>query len=61
MPEAEQCGWLKDKFGVSWQVVPSVLPDMLMDPDREKIERVTRAFMQMKKIDIAALKKACAG
>jgi predicted 3-demethylubiquinone-9 3-methyltransferase (glyoxalase superfamily) len=61
VPEAEQCGWLKDKFGVSWQVVPSVLPDMLMDPDREKIERVTDAFLQMKKFDIAALQKAYEG
>ena len=61
VPEAEQCGWLKDRFGVSWQVVPGMLLDMLMDPDRKKVERVTHAYMQMKKFDIAALQKAYAG
>ena len=50
-----QCGWLKDRFGLSWQVVPSVLPKLLTDPDRAKAQRVTNAFMQMKKFDIAAL------
>lgn len=55
------CGWLKDRYGVSWQVVPAVLPEMLMDPDAEKAERVTKAFMQMKKFDVAALKRAHAG
>ena len=55
------CGWLKDRYGVSWQVVPAVLPEMLMDADAEKAERVTKAFMQMKKFDVAALKRAHAG
>jgi predicted 3-demethylubiquinone-9 3-methyltransferase (glyoxalase superfamily) len=59
--EEGPCGWLKDKFGLSWQVVPSVLPDMLRDPDAKKVERVTKAFLQMKKFDIAALKRAHEG
>ncbi len=52
------CGWLKDKFGVSWQVAPTVLGDMLQDHDKEKVERVTNAFLRMKKFDIEELKKA---
>src|SRR5437763_17206618 len=52
------CGWLKDKFGLSWQVVPTVLIDMLHDEDSEKSERVTNAMLQMKKIDIKTLKEA---
>jgi predicted 3-demethylubiquinone-9 3-methyltransferase (glyoxalase superfamily) len=60
-PKARQCGWLKDKFGVSWQVVPAVLPKMLTDRDPKKAERVFAAMMPMKKLDIAALKKAYAG
>jgi predicted 3-demethylubiquinone-9 3-methyltransferase (glyoxalase superfamily) len=52
------CGWLKDKFGLSWQVVPDVLIKMLMDRDSKKVERVTKAFLQMKKFDIAALQRA---
>ena len=55
------CGWLKDKYGLSWQVVPEVLFEMLLDPDQKKAERVTKAFLQMKKFDIAALKRAYAG
>ena len=55
------CGWLKDKFGLSWQVVPTVLYDMLMDPDHAKVKRVTNAFLHMKKFDIAALKRAFDG
>jgi predicted 3-demethylubiquinone-9 3-methyltransferase (glyoxalase superfamily) len=55
------CGWLKDKFGVSWQVAPTVLNDMLRDPDKEKVERVTNAFLKMKKFDIGELKKAYEG
>jgi predicted 3-demethylubiquinone-9 3-methyltransferase (glyoxalase superfamily) len=55
------CGWLKDKFGLSWQIVPQVLFDMLMDPDQAKSQRVTKAFLQMKKFDIAALNRAYAG
>ena len=53
-----QCGWLKDRFGVSWQVVPTVLVEMLQDKDREKSKRVMAAMLKMKKISIAALKKA---
>jgi len=53
-----QCGWLKDKFGVSWQVVPNILPEMLSDPDPEKSKSVMEALLPMTKIDIAALKKA---
>ena len=60
-PEARQCGWLADKFGLSWQVVPTALPAMLMDADTEKAGRVMTALMGMKKIDLAALKKAYAG
>ena len=52
------CGWLKDKFGLSWQVVPSALVEMLQDPDPEKSKRVMAAMMQMGKIDIAILKQA---
>ncbi|HEX6562480.1 MAG TPA: VOC family protein, partial [Nitrososphaera sp.] len=59
--ETEQCGWLKDKFGVSWQVVPTVLGEMLLDKDPKKSERVMQAMLQMKKIDIDGLKKAYAG
>ena len=55
------CGWLKDKFGLSWQIVPGVLYEMLMDPDREKVKRVTKAFLQMTKFDIAGLQRAYAG
>ncbi len=56
--QESQCGWLKDKFGVSWQVTPSVLIDMLHDKDSKKSERVTAAMLQMKKIDINKLKEA---
>ena len=55
------CGWLKDKFGVSWQVAPAVLGKMLLDPDKEKVERVTNAFLAMKKFDIEELQKAYQG
>jgi predicted 3-demethylubiquinone-9 3-methyltransferase (glyoxalase superfamily) len=60
-PKAQQCGWLKDKFGMSWQVVPSELIEMINDPDREKSGRAMEAMLQMKKLDIAALKRAYAG
>lgn len=60
-PEAQQCGWLKDRFGVSWQVVPTVLPQMMVDHDSARSGRVMAALLQMKKLDIAALKKAYAG
>jgi predicted 3-demethylubiquinone-9 3-methyltransferase (glyoxalase superfamily) len=55
------CGWLKDRYGVSWQVIPSVLTDMIDDPDQEKARRATEAMLSMKKFDIAALEKAYAG
>ena len=55
------CGWLKDKFGVSWQITPTVLIDMLHDKDAEKAERVMHAMLQMKKIDIARLQAAYDG
>lgn len=60
-PEARQCGWLQDEFGVSWQVSPDVLNEMLLDPDEEKVARVTEAFLQMKKFDVAALESAYRG
>ncbi|MFI9169543.1 VOC family protein [Streptomyces lincolnensis] len=59
--EPGPCGWLKDKYGVSWQVVPEGLDDMVADPDPEKAARVTKAFMAMTKFDVAALEKAYAG
>lgn len=59
--EEGPCGWLKDRFGLSWQVVPRVLPEMLTDPDAEKRDRVMNAMLQMKKIDIAALERAREG
>ncbi len=58
VPQAEQCGWLQDRFGVSWQIVPKRLFAMLQDPDAGRRQRVTDAFMQMKKFDLAALEKA---
>ena len=56
----DPCGWLQDKFGVSWQIVPAVLVKLLSDPDPIKAQRVMAAMMKMKKIDIAALKRAAA-
>ena len=61
VPEAEQCGWLKDKYGLSWQIVPTAMDEMLKDKDEKKIARVTEAFLKMKKFDIAELKKAYEG
>src|SRR5213594_2677298 len=58
---AQQCGWLKDKFGLSWQVVPTVLSGLLKDPDPAKAGRATQAMLQMKKFDIERLKRAHAG
>ena len=55
------CGWLKDKFGLSWQVFPSALPKWLMDPDKAKPARVMNAFMKMKKLDVAAIERAYEG
>jgi predicted 3-demethylubiquinone-9 3-methyltransferase (glyoxalase superfamily) len=59
-PNAQQCGWLKDKFGVSWQIVPNILEEMVRDSDPKKVERVTAAFLKMKKLDIAELRRAFA-
>ena len=59
--EESQCGWLKDKFGVSWQVTPTVLIDMLHDKDPEKAERVMNAMLEMQKIEISKLKAAYDG
>jgi predicted 3-demethylubiquinone-9 3-methyltransferase (glyoxalase superfamily) len=55
------CGWLKDKFGLSWQVMPSAIPKMMSDPDAKKSARVMNAFMTMKKLDLAAIERAYAG
>lgn len=60
-PTAQQCGWLKDKYGVSWQVVPRVLVHMMLDQDPEKSGRVMQAMLQMKKLDIGALQLAYNG
>ena len=60
-PQAEQCGWLKDRYGVSWQIVPTILEQMLRDQDGEKVARVTEAFLKMKKFDIEALVRAYKG
>jgi predicted 3-demethylubiquinone-9 3-methyltransferase (glyoxalase superfamily) len=58
--EEGPCGWLKDKFGVSWQIVPTALPELLADPDPEKAQRVMRAMLGMKKIEIEELERAAA-
>jgi len=55
----DRCGWLKDKFGLSWQIIPSVLGEMLQDKDAEKANRVMKAMLQMDKIDIKRLQQAC--
>jgi len=56
-----QCGWLKDRYGVSWQIVPKALPRLLSDPDQQKAQRVVAAMMKMVKLDVAALEAAAAG
>ena len=61
VPDAEQCGWLKDKYGLSWQIVPSILEELMADNDHSKTSRVTEAFLKMKKFDIEKLKKAYHG
>ncbi|MEW5797549.1 MAG: VOC family protein [Bacteroidota bacterium] len=58
VPESEQCGWCKDKYGLSWQVTPSVLDEMMRNGTREQVDRLTKAFLPMKKFDIAKLQKA---
>ncbi len=57
-PNAQQCGWLKDRYGLSWQVVPKRLHELMLDPDRAKANRAMSAMLQMKKIDITALERA---
>ena len=59
--QESQCGWLKDKFGVSWQVVPQAWMDLFTDPDQAKVQRVTSAMLKMVKFDIAELERAAAG
>ncbi len=61
VPESEQCGWLKDKYGLSWQIVPAVMDKMMQDQDRERLDRVTQAFLKMSKFDLAALQGAYDG
>lgn len=61
VPEAERCGWLKDRYGVSWQVVPTILGELMGDEDRERAGRVADAMLQMKKLDIPTLEAAYAG
>jgi predicted 3-demethylubiquinone-9 3-methyltransferase (glyoxalase superfamily) len=61
VPEAEQCGWLKDRYGVSWQVAPAQMNEMIASGSREQIDRVTQAFMPMKKLDLAELDRAYRG
>jgi predicted 3-demethylubiquinone-9 3-methyltransferase (glyoxalase superfamily) len=58
VPEAEQCGWLKDEYGLSWQIIPTALSQMLGDPDPEKAGRVMQAMLKMQKIDIKTLQEA---
>ena len=60
-PKAEQCGWLKDKYGLSWQIVPAMMGEMMGDNDPEKVARLTQAFLKMKKFEIDALKRAYDG
>ncbi len=61
VPEAEQCGWLKDRYGVSWQIVPTAMKEMMTSGSKEKIARVTGAFLKMKKFNIDILKRAYEG
>ncbi|MNP36869.1 3-demethylubiquinone-9 3-methyltransferase [compost metagenome] len=58
VPEAEQCGWLKDKYGLSWQIVPNEMDEMMSKGTPEQIANVTMAFLKMKKFDLAELRKA---
>ena len=59
--EIQQCGWLKDRYGLSWQIIPTALGELMQDPDAEKSGRVMQAMLQMQKIDIAGLQRAYAG
>lgn len=56
--ETQPCGWLRDQFGVTWQIVPTALGELMSDPDAEKVRRVVKAMLQMSKLDIAALRRA---
>ena len=60
-PKAEQCGWLKDRYGLSWQIAPTMMQKFLGSGDKSRMERVTQAFLKMKKFDIAALERAAEG
>ena len=60
-PKAQQCGWLKDKFGVSWQIVPAVMQELMQDHESPKAQRVMEAMLRMKKIDIREIERAAAG
>ncbi|MGH9354529.1 MAG: VOC family protein [Terriglobia bacterium] len=60
-PKAEQCGWLKDKYGLSWQITPTIMQELLGGQEQGKRARVTQAFLKMKKFDIDALRKAYEG
>jgi predicted 3-demethylubiquinone-9 3-methyltransferase (glyoxalase superfamily) len=59
--KAQQCGWLKDKYGVSWQIIPKILSDLVGDPDSEKSQKAMKVMLQMKKIDIETIKRAYEG
>lgn len=61
VPESEQCGWCKDKFGVSWQIIPTRLGELLNDPDKERANRAMQAMMKMHKIEVAELERAANG
>jgi predicted 3-demethylubiquinone-9 3-methyltransferase (glyoxalase superfamily) len=61
VPDAEQCGWVKDRFGLSWQIVPVVLMQLIADPDPARAKRAFDAMMEMKRIDIAAIEAAARG
>jgi predicted 3-demethylubiquinone-9 3-methyltransferase (glyoxalase superfamily) len=61
VPEAEQCGWLKDKFGVSWQIVPENMNEIFTNGSKDEVRRVTEAFLKMKKFDLAELERARKG
>jgi predicted 3-demethylubiquinone-9 3-methyltransferase (glyoxalase superfamily) len=61
VPEAEQCGWVKDRFGVSWQIVPENMEEVLFAGSKDEVQRVTEAFLKMKKFDLNALEKARLG
>ena len=60
-PAAGQCGWLKDRYGLSWQIAPTILNELMSSPDPQQVARVTQAFLKMKKFNIAELQRAAAG